>query len=100
MIDLHTPDEQSRVVSRFGEIDFVEEAKQIPACLPLTAIDVYHFVVTDGAEIELTIRSGEATSAARFTVMPTGIEEQISFLWLDIIASSESHALSVQSTIS
>src|SRR6266568_8791838 len=75
MIDLRTPDEQSCVVSRLGEIDLVEEAEQIPACLPLTAIDVYHFAVTDGTEIELTIRSLEAMYTARFTVVPTGIEE-------------------------
>src|SRR5579885_3048843 len=60
MIDLCTPDEQSRVVSHFGEIDLVENANEIPACLPLTAIDVYHFAVTDGAEIELTIKNREA----------------------------------------
>ncbi len=99
MIDLRTPDEQSRVVSRLGEIDLVEEAEHIPACLPLAAIDVYHFAVIDGTEIELTIRDQEVMYTARYTVVPTGIEEHPSFLWLDIVASSESRCLSVQSTL-
>jgi hypothetical protein len=98
MIDLRTPSEQSYVVSRLGEIDLVEEAKQIPACLPLTAIDVYHFAVTDGTEIKLTIKNEGIMYTARYSVLPTEIEEHFSFLWLDIVASSESRRLLVQST--
>jgi hypothetical protein len=96
MIDLRAPDEQSRVVSHFGEIDLVENANQIPACLPLTALDVSHFAVTDGAEIEVTIKNRGTMSTARYSVLPTGIEECSSFLWLDMVASSEARRLPVQ----
>jgi hypothetical protein len=98
MIDLRTSDEQSSVVSRLGEIDLAEEAKHIAASLPLAAIDVYYFPTADGTEIELTIRGQEATYIVRYIVMPTGIKECSSFLWLDLVASSESRCLSLQST--
>ena len=55
-IILYIPDEQSCVVSRVYDLDITEEAKYILATLPLAAVDVYHFPVTDGTDIKLTIR--------------------------------------------
>src|SRR5438105_1067162 len=85
MVDLNTIDEQSCVVSRLGEIDLVEEAEHIPACLPVIGIDVYHFEVTDGTEIELTITDQAREYQARYTVQSNGIEEHLSLLRLHVI---------------
>ncbi len=98
MVNLLAPDEQSFVVSHTYDLDVVEEAEHIPSS-SLTDVDVYHFAVTDGTEIELTIRDRKVMYTARYAVVSTGIEEHSSFLWLDIVASSESRCLSVQSTL-
>jgi len=57
MIDLHTPDERSCVISHVAHLPLTEEAEHLSAGLPLAAIDLYHFPATDGMEIELSIRS-------------------------------------------
>jgi hypothetical protein len=57
MIDLCTLDERSSVISRLDDLPITEEAEHLPADLPLTAIDLYRFLATNGMEIELTIRN-------------------------------------------
>jgi hypothetical protein len=91
-VSIRTLDEQSRVVSRSLDIDILEEAEHIPSgSQSLTAVDVYHFPVTDGTKIELTISSQTGERQAHYTVHSTGVEEDSpSPLWLDIVKSSES----------
>lgn len=85
MIDLRTPDERSCVISHVAHLPIMEEAEHLPASLPLTAIDLYHFPATDGMEIELTIRSKGGVQKAYYTVDATSVEEHSSFLWLDVV---------------
>ena len=85
MIDLRTPDERSRVY----DLDIPEEAEHLPAGSPLTAIDLYRFPVTDGMEIELTIRSQAGEDTAHYIVNATGVEECSSFPWLGVIKARE-----------
>ena len=80
MINLRTPDERSSVTSRVYDLDIPEEAEHLPAGSPLAAIDLYHFPVTDGMEIKLTIRSQAGTDTACYIVKTTGVEEHSSFL--------------------
>jgi hypothetical protein len=89
MIDLHTSDERSSVTSRVYDLDIPEEAEYLPAGSPLAAIDLYHFPVIDGTEIELTIRSQVGTDTARYIVDATSIKEHSSFLWLDVMKARD-----------
>src|SRR5712691_11413154 len=84
MIDQHTSDERSSVISCVHDFDIPEEAEDLPAGLPLFAIDLYHFPATDGMEIELTIRRLAGVHKAYFAVDAIGVEEYSSFLWLDV----------------
>jgi hypothetical protein len=98
MVWLRTPDEQSCVVSRVGDLDIIEEADHIPSDSPLIslyprleAIDVYHFAVADGTEIELTIKDQSGERQVRYTVQAPGVlEEDSPSFQLDIVRSSES----------
>lgn len=90
LIDLCTCDEESSVLTRLDDFDLAERAEHIPASVPLIGIDFYHFPATDGTEIELTIKRQGKEYTARFLVEANGIQKQPSFLWLDIIKSSES----------
>ncbi len=90
MIDLYTPDERSRVTSYNYDIDLSEEAQHLPAGSLLAAVDLYHFPVTVGMEIELIIRSQAGEDTARYIVNATGVEERSSFLWLDVIKARDS----------
>ncbi len=89
MIDLRTPDERSSVTSRVYDLDILEEAEYLPAGSPLAAVDLYHFLATDGMEIELTIRGQRGEYTARYIVHATGIEERSSFLWLDVMKARD-----------
>jgi hypothetical protein len=91
MISLRSPDEQSVVSTHAYDLDLTEEADHIPSTYPpLAAIDVYDFPAVDGTEIMLTVKSQAEERLARYTIHPAGVEEHSSFLWLDIIGSSES----------
>jgi hypothetical protein len=57
MVSLLTPDEQSRVTTCDCGFTFTEEAGRISLGSLLTAVDLYYFAVTEGTEIELTMRS-------------------------------------------
>ena len=87
IVNLLTPDEQSAVTTCDCGFTFAEEAKHIPLGSPLAAVDLYHFAVTDGTEIELTIRSPREEYQTHYIVSPTDTREAVSFLWLDIIQS-------------
>ncbi len=89
IIDLRTPDERSYVTSWAYGFDIPEEAEHLPVGSPLAAVDLYHFLATDGMEIELTIRSRAGEYKARYIVDDTGIEEHSSFLWLDVMKARE-----------
>lgn len=89
-ISLHTPDKQSIVTTRAYGLDITEEAEHIPSGLPLAAVDLYHFAVTDGTKILLTIKSQAGEQQAHYTVQPNGIEENSPSLSLDLVRSSES----------
>jgi hypothetical protein len=86
IIDLYAPDERSYVVSRLGEIGLVEEAEHLPACIPLAAIEVYNFLVTDGTEITLTVKSRQAgVRQARYTIHSDRVEVHSSLLKVYVI---------------
>ena len=89
MIDLRTPDERSNVTSHVYDLDIPEEAEHLPVGSPLAAVDLYHFLATDGMEIELTIRGQRGAYTARYIVHATGIEERSSFLWLDVMKARD-----------
>ncbi|SRR5712692_6804899 len=89
MIDLHTPDERSSVISCVNDFDIPEEAEYLPAGSPLAAIDLYHFPATDGMEIDLTIRSQTGAHKAYYTVDAASVEEHSSFLWLDVVKARD-----------
>ncbi len=91
LIDLRTPDEQSSVLRRLGDLDLVEETEHIPASLPLAAVE--------GTEIELTLKSQMGKQTARYIIDVTSVQEQSSLLWLDILALSESRHLPVQNSV-
>jgi hypothetical protein len=85
IVNLLTPEEQSIVTTCDCGFTFTEEAKHIPLGSPLAAVDLYHFAVTDGTEIELTIRSPQEEYQTHYIVSPTDTQEDAPFLWLDII---------------
>jgi len=89
MVSLLTPDEQSTVTTCDCGFTFTEEPEHIPSDSPLIAIDLYHFAVTDGTEIELTMRSPWGEYRARYIVCPTDIQAYSPFLWLDVVKSSQ-----------
>jgi hypothetical protein len=75
--------ERSRVITNFYGLSAPEEPEHMPE------VDLYHFPVADGTDIELTISSpaGE-TQAVLYTLLEDGIVEgPSSQIWLDIIES-------------
>ena len=89
MIDLRTPDERSSLTSRLYDLDIPEEAEHLRVGSSLTTVDLYHFPVTDGMEIELTIKSQAGEYIARYIVDAAGIEERSSFLWLEVMKAGD-----------
>ena len=89
MIDLRTPDERSRVTSWAYDLDIPEEAEHLPVGSPLAPVDLYHFLATDGMEVELTIRGQRGEYTARYIENAIGIEERSSFLWLDVMKARD-----------
>jgi len=71
IVSLLTPDEQSTVTTCDCGFTFTEEAKHIPLGSLLVAVDLYQFAVTDGTEIELTVRGSQGEYRARYIVCPT-----------------------------
>jgi hypothetical protein len=89
IVGLLTPDEQSSVTTCDCGFTFTEEAKYIPLGSLLVAVDLYHFAVTDGTEIELTVRGPLGEYRARHIVCPTDRQEHSLFLWLDLVKSRQ-----------
>jgi hypothetical protein len=98
MIDLYTPDERSYVVNRLGEIGIVEDPEHLPSCLPLAAMEVYHFLVTDGTEITLTIKGRAGVRQAYYTIHSDRVEVHSSLLKVYVIKGGGSVVTSVRST--
>src|SRR2546421_3326788 len=90
IVGLLTSNEQSSVTTCDCGFTFTEEAEHIPSGPLRAAVDLYHFAVTEEAEIELTMRSSWGEDHARYLVSPTDIQEHSPFLWLDVIKSSRS----------
>ena len=90
IVGLLTPNEQSTVTTYDCGFTFTEEAEHIPSGPLLAAVDFYHFAVTEGTEIELTMRSPWGEDHAHYLVSPTDIQEHSPFLWLDVVKSSQS----------
>ncbi len=89
VVNLLTPDEQSIVTTCDCGFTFAEEPEHIPSNSPLIAIDLYHFAVTDGTEIELMIKSSQGEYRACYTICPAGVQECSPFLWLDVVKLSQ-----------
>jgi hypothetical protein len=87
---LLVPNEQSSVTTCDCGFTFTEDAEHIPSGPLLAAVVFYHFAVTEGTEIELTMRSPWGEDHVRYIVSPTDIQEHSPFLWLDVIKSSQS----------
>ncbi len=75
IVSLLAPNEQSTVTTCDCGFTFTEEAEHIPSGLLLAVVDFYHFAVTDGTEIELTMRSPWGEDHARYIVCSTDIQE-------------------------
>ncbi len=90
IVNLLTPEGQSIATTCDCGFTFTEEAKHIPLGPPLTAVDLYHFAVTDGTEIELIIQSPREEYQTYYIVSLTDTQEDAPFLWLDIITSHSS----------
>ena len=80
MVSLQAPNEQSTVTTCDCGFTFTEEAKYIPLGPLLAAVDLYHFAVTEGTKIELTIRSPRREDHAHYIVCSTAIREHSPFL--------------------
>ena len=61
------PDEQSHVTSHAHHLPVSEEAEH------LQAVDLYHFAVTDGTQIQLTLETPAGNKEAWYTVHPDDI---------------------------
>ena len=91
MVSLRASNEQSIVTTCDCGFTFTEEVEHIPLGPQRLVGDLYQFAVTDGAEIELTLRSPRREDHARYIVSLTDIQEHSPFLWLDVIKSSQSN---------
>jgi hypothetical protein len=89
IVSLLTSDEQSIVTTCDCGFTFTEEAKHILLGSPWAAVDLYHFAVTDGTEIELMVRGPQGEYRARYIVSPTDRQEHAPFLWLDLVKSHQ-----------
>jgi hypothetical protein len=79
-----TPDEQSNVTSHAYNLPVSEEAEH------LQEVDLYHFAVTDGTQIQLTIETSAGSKEAWYTVHPDTIVAEHSPIEMDIVRSDES----------
>lgn len=89
IVNLLTPGEQSTVTTCDCGFTFTEEAKHISFGSLLMTVDLYHFAVTDGTEIELTVRGPQGQYRARYIVCPADRREHSPFLWLDLVKSRQ-----------
>jgi hypothetical protein len=78
------PNEQSHVTSHAYDLPVAEEAEHLPG------VDCYHFTITDGTSIQLTIETPAGSKEAWYTVHPDDIIPNHSPMEIDIIRSEES----------
>src|SRR5579884_4506872 len=78
------PNEQSHVTSHAYDLPVTEDAEHF------LGVDCYHFAVTDGARIQLTIETSAGSKEAWYTVLPGDITPDHSLIEVDIIRSEES----------
>src|SRR5437762_3222174 len=78
------PDEQSHVTSHAHHLPVSEEAEH------LQAVDLYHFAVTDGTQIQLTLETPAGNREAWYTVHPDDIIAEPSPIELTLVRSDES----------
>ncbi len=75
--------EQSHVTSIAEDIAVQEDAER------LIGIDLYHFTVTDGTRIQLTIDTPAGTQEAHYIVYHDTITLTSSHFWTDILPPSD-----------
>jgi hypothetical protein len=78
------PNERSHITSHAYNLPLTEEAEH------LQGIDLYHFTVTDGAQIQLTIDTSTGSKEAWYTVRPDTLVAEHSPIEMDIVRSDES----------
>jgi hypothetical protein len=78
------PDERSHVISHAYHLPVTEEAEHVQA------VDLYHFAVTDGTQIQLTLETPAGNKEAWYTVCPDTIVAEHSPIDLDIVRSDDS----------
>jgi hypothetical protein len=79
-----TSDEQSHTTSHAYNVPLTEEAER------LQGVDLYHFSVTDGTQIQLTIDTSTGSKEAWYTVHPDTLVAEHSPIEIDIIRSDGS----------
>ncbi|MBV9228521.1 MAG: hypothetical protein JOZ18_04340 [Chloroflexi bacterium] len=78
------PDEHCHVTSHAHNLPVSEEAEH------LQGVDLYHFAVTDGTQIQLTIETPAGSTEAWYIVAPDEIVMQRSSIEMDTVCSDES----------
>jgi hypothetical protein len=78
------PDEHSYVISYAHNLPLAEEIEH------LQEVDLYHFAVTDGTRIQLTIETPIDNKEAWYTVRPDEIIAEPSSIELTLVRSEES----------
>jgi hypothetical protein len=64
----------------------------------LQSVDLYHFAVTDGTQIQLTLETPAGNKEAWYTVCPDTIVAEYSPLDMDIVRSDDSVSFEYAST--
>jgi hypothetical protein len=77
-------DEHSQVTSHACNLPIPEDAEH------LEGVDLYHFAVTDGTKIQLTITSPIGVAEAWYTIKRHTVLAVVSFLHMSIVRASES----------
>jgi hypothetical protein len=80
------PDEQSHVTSHAHNLPVSEDVEH------LQGVDLYHFAVTEGTQIQLTIEvsAGTDSKEAWYTVHPDGIVAEHSPIEMTLVRSDKS----------
>jgi gamma-glutamylcyclotransferase (GGCT)/AIG2-like uncharacterized protein YtfP len=86
------PNEQSHVISYAYNLPIAEEAEH------LQGVDLYHFAVTDGTQIQLTIETPAGSKEAWYTVHPEAIVAEPSPIEVTLVRSDESVPFEYAST--
>ncbi len=85
------PDETSQVISHANNLPVPEEAEHLPG------VDLYHFAVSEGTQIQLAITSPRGKEEAWYTVSRHTVLAVVSPIHLSIVRASESIPLGIRS---